>query len=202
MGVVYKILVFSKCGTKHLDCEQFQMAKKAPEVNRSSAVRDYLAKHPEATGPEVAAALKREGVNISLSLVAKVRARDAKGGGRSKRSVARTSTNGSAANTSKADSIRQVAQGMPKPIRPRDVVAALNEQGISVSPAQVSQVLKSMGLKRRRRGRKPSAMAGRATTTTSESLSLESLLAAKKLVNQLGSIETAKAAVDALVKLS
>lgn len=178
------------------------MAKKAPKVNRSSAVRDYLAKNPGATGSEVVAALKRDGIKISSSLVAKVKARGARGGRRSKKAVGHSSSNGSAAGTSKADSIRQVAQGLPKPVRPRDIVAALNEQGIAVSPAQVSQVLKSMGMKRRRRGRRPSAMAGRSATSMPEMLTLDNLLAAKKLVTQLGSIEAAKQAVDALAKLS
>lgn len=91
---------------------------------------------------------------------------------------------------------------MPKPVRPRDVVAALNEQGISVSPAQVSQVLKAMGLKRRRRGRRPAATVGRAAAPMTEMLTLENLLAAKKLVTQLGSVTAAKQAVDALAKLS
>lgn len=165
---------------------------KITEVNRSDAVRDYLAQHPSATGTEVAAALKRNGIKISASLVSKVKARNAKVGDRS-----RPSSNGSAAGTSKADLIRQVAGAMPKPVRPRDVVAALADQGTSVSSAQVSQVLKSMGLKRRRRGRKPMA-----TNSMSESLSLENLLAAKKLVTQLGSVAAAKQAVDALAKLS
>lgn len=178
------------------------MARATPEVNRSDAVRGYLAKHPGAAGTEVVAALKRDGIRISASLVAKVKARDAKNAGRSKKVVRHESSNGSAAAGSKADSIRQIAQGMPKPVRPRDVVAALKEQGVSVSPAQVSQVLKSMGLKRRRRGRRPAAMAGRPAALTPESLSLENLLAAKKLVNQLGSVEAAKQAVDALAKLS
>jgi arginine repressor len=109
--------------------------------------------------------------------------------------------NGSA-DTSKADSIRQVAQGMSRPVRPRDVVAALKEQGITVSPAQVGQILKSMGLKRCRHGRKAAAMAGRSAASMGEMLTLDNLLAAKKLVNQLGSIDAAKQAVDALVKLS
>jgi hypothetical protein len=61
-----------------------------------------------------------------------------------------------------------------------------------------------MGMRRRGRGRRP-ATAGspRATTrSTSEKLSLDNLLAAKRLVNQLGGIEAAKQAVDALARLS
>lgn len=88
---------------------------------------------------------------------------------------------------------------MPKPVRPRDVIAVLKEQGITASSAQVSTVLRNMGMKRRRRGRRA---VNHVTVAASPSLSLDSLLAAKKLVNQLGSVEAAKTAVDALVKLS
>lgn len=178
------------------------MARTALEVNKSDAVRQYVAKHPNATGKEVAAALKREGIKISESLVAKVKAREGKEPGRSKTSRTHASSNGSA-GTTKAERIRQVAQSMDQPVRPRDVIAALAEEGIAASSAQVSAVLRRMGMKRRRRGRKP-ARAGstRTVASTTTTLSLENLLAAKKLVNQLGSVEAAKQAVDALVKLS
>jgi hypothetical protein len=96
----------------------------------------------------------------------------------------------------KADAIRQTAQGLPKPIRPRDVIAKLSEQGIAVSNAQVGQVLKGMGM-RRRRGRRAMKVEVVASTLT-----LDSLLAAKKLVNQLGSVEVAKQVVDALARIS
>jgi hypothetical protein len=43
--------------------------------------------------------------------------------------------------------------------------------------------------------------AGRPAVLASDLLSLESLLAAKKLVNALGSVEAAKTAVNALAKL-
>jgi hypothetical protein len=39
------------------------------------------------------------------------------------------------------------------------------------------------------------------TEMAASTLTLESLLAAKKLVNQLGSVEAAKTAVDALVRI-
>jgi hypothetical protein len=83
-------------------------------------------------------------------------------------------------------------------VRPRDVIAQLAQQGVTVSSAQVSTVLASMGMKRRRRGRRPAAAVVESVTST---LTLDSLLAAKRLVNQLGSVEAAKTAVDALAKL-
>jgi arginine repressor len=180
----------------------------ASSASKSDAVREYVAHHPDATAKEVATSLKQAGINISDSLVSKVKARDSGRSGRTKARRAASSTNGAArttaTGTSKAERIRQAAQGMDQPVRPRDVIATLASEGVSVSPAQVSGVLRSMGMRRRGRGRRP-AMAGspRATTrSTSEKLSLENLLAAKRLVNQLGSVEAAKQAVDALARLS
>jgi hypothetical protein len=52
-------------------------------------------------------------------------------------------------------------------------------------------------MKRHRRGRRPAKV-----EVLQSTLTLDSLLAAKKLVNQLGSVEAAKTAVDALAKIS
>jgi arginine repressor len=179
------------------------MAKKAAaEVNKSDAVRQYMATNPNATAKEVVANLKRTGIKVSLSLVAKLKSKGAKKSVSPKASAARPSSNG-AAGATKAERIRQVATSMEKPLRPRDVIATLAAEGVSVSSAQVSTTLRAMGMRRRGRGRKPATSApGRPATSTSELLSLDSLLAAKKLVTQLGSVEAAKSAVDALAKLS
>ena len=180
----------------------------ASSASKSDAVRHYMASHPGATAKEIAASLKRDGITISESLVAKVKARDSRKTGRVKSPRTRASTNSAAgttaSETSKAERIRDVARNMDKPVRPRDVVAALASEGVSVSSAQVSGVLRSMGMRRRGRGRRPAAAgSSRATTrSTSEKLSLDNLLAAKRLVNQLGGIEAAKQAVDALARLS
>jgi hypothetical protein len=109
-------------------------------------------------------------------------------------SMARHSSNG----VSKSEQIRQVAREMGSIVRPRDVIQTLEQRGVTVTSGQVSTVLASMGKKRRgRRGRRPAAV-----VTVASTLSLDSLLAAKRLVNQLGSVEAAKTAVDALAKLS
>jgi hypothetical protein len=91
---------------------------------------------------------------------------------------------------------------MKKPLRPRDVIATLAAEDISVSSAQVSTTLRAMGMRRRGRGPKAAgATRGRPAMSASGTLSLDSLLAAKKLVVALGSVEAAKTAVDALAKL-
>ncbi|HVA46701.1 MAG TPA: hypothetical protein VNH11_10090 [Pirellulales bacterium] len=66
-------------------------------------------------------------------------------------------------------------------MRPRDVMAKLSEQGVEASSAKVGQVLKSMGMKRRKRRGSRAVV----NTTVPSTLALDSLLAAKKLVNQL-----------------
>jgi hypothetical protein len=79
----------------------------------------------------------------------------------------------------------------------------LKDQGIEVSLAQVSTTLKAMGMRRTRRGRGVgvSAAAPRAIGRP-ESISIDDLIAAKKLVEQLGGIDHAKTAISALAKLS
>jgi hypothetical protein len=84
---------------------------------------------------------------------------------------------------------------------PKQIVADLRKQGTKVSLALASAVkYKSPNKKPGKRGRKP----GAATTAHNGNghLALEHLLAAKKLVEQLGSVSAAKQAVDALAKLS
>jgi hypothetical protein len=76
--------------------------------------------------------------------------------------------------------------------RPVEIVKALKAH--KVSPALVGNVLhRAKGGKKTKRGRKA---AGK-----SEGLTLDSLLAAKKLVERLGSVETVKAALNALERL-
>jgi len=164
------------------------MPRTAADQNKSDAVREYVRRRPNATALEVVRGVKREmGLEISVGHAARVKREAA---------LASSSSNGA----SKADQIRRVAKNMGGKVRPRDVIAELRSQGVEVSSAQVSTVLRSMGMKRRRRGgRRP---AKHVTVAVSPSLSLESLLAAKRLADQLGGVEVAKSAVDALAKLS
>jgi arginine repressor len=83
------------------------------------------------------------------------------------------------------------------------VIAMLKEQGLAVSSAQVSTTLKAMGMRRTRRGRKARVSAvARKTTASSTQVLIEDLIAAKKLVEQLGGIEQTKTVVSALAKLT
>ncbi len=101
---------------------------------------------------------------------------------------------------SKAEMIRQTAKTLGKKVRPRDIIAKLKEQSIEVSHALVSSTLKAAGFRRKRRGRKSGRRAAVATVATN-GLNLDALIAAKSLIEKVGGIENAEAALSALKKL-
>jgi len=114
-----------------------------------------------------------------------------------------------AKDVNKSEEIRKVAATMKnkgeKP-RPVTIIEVLRKQGVEVSSPQVSMVLKKMGFRprRRRKGReadattKTGAKAGRAGKSTT--VTLEDLVAAKKVVASLGGVEKALATIEALRK--
>lgn len=102
--------------------------------------------------------------------------------------------------TNKSEEIRKVARAMQakgeKP-RPITIIAALKKHGVEVSSPQVSMVLKRMGFRPRRRrgaaGARPAAKASKPVR-----VSVEDLVAAKKLVSHFGGATRAIAALEAL----
>lgn len=110
-----------------------------------------------------------------------------------------TKANGS---INKAEEIRKAAKELGgKKVRPKDVIALLATKGISVAPAQVSATLKAAGYRRIRRHKTTTSPKARHASHTPD-VSLDHLLAAKALVNKLGSLEAAKKALDVLAKLA
>ena len=63
------------------------MAKKrsARGVNKSQAIRDYLAANPQATPNEIVAALKQQGIKVSQGLVSNVKYSKPRAGGKKRR---------------------------------------------------------------------------------------------------------------------
>jgi hypothetical protein len=96
--------------------------------------------------------------------------------------------------------IRQTANALGKRFRPRDIIAALKEKGVTVSSTLVSKTLAAAGFRRRRRRGKSNASAG-ATNSTGQGLNLDALIAAKAMIEKVGGFENAKAALSALKKL-
>jgi len=171
----------------------------------STAIRAYFSKNPKATAQEVVDALKADGITVKIGLVYNVKAlgkkkksakKAAKKNAGPKAAKSAASTNGSAGAT-KADQIRDQAKSMPKPVRPKDVVAALKERGVDVLHTHVSQILASMGMKKKRKA----AVGGAAPAVASNGLNIDDLVAAKKLVAQVGSVEKVREALAALARL-
>ena len=187
------------------------MAKKAAKegVSKSDSTRKYVAAHPTANPKEIVEGLKAEGVEVSLALANKIKYDPSRKGsgkkGRRKKKVAAAKTvsrNGASKHGVKAEAIRAAAKSLGKKVRPRDVIALLKKQGITVTSAQVSTTLKRMGMRKVRRGRKPGRPAAAVHAARSTSISINDLIAAKKLVEQLGSVEAASQALSALARLT
>ena len=111
--------------------------------------------------------------------------------------------------TSKADLIRKVAgiiQAKGEQPRPADIVRILQEEGVTVAPAQVSMTLKAAGYrplrKRRKEGKAADGGARHASNAgATGSISLDDLLAAKSVSGAFGSTDKAIAALQALKQL-
>lgn len=127
--------------------------------------------------------------------------------------------------TSKSDMVRQYIARRPNATAGEVVTGLRREQGIDVSYALAAKIKSDVKRetppaskagtasqpdlgrgttkrRRRRRRRKAAANGAAATATASSALTVESLIAAKKLAEQLGGVTVAKQAVDALARLS
>jgi hypothetical protein len=104
--------------------------------------------------------------------------------------------------TTKADLIRRAAKTLPKPIRPRDIIAVLKAKGVEVSSAQVSTTLRASGFRRRRRHRPKNARAIAGRVSPGNGINLDALLAAKALIQKVGSVDAAEEALRALKRLA
>jgi hypothetical protein len=85
---------------------------------------------------------------------------------------------------------------------PKEVAEALTKTGLSVSAQFVSTVLsnaKKKGGKVGKRGRKPGLKTAAASGAPSSNI--EQLIKAKKLVDQLGGVDAARTAINALAQL-
>lgn len=93
--------------------------------------------------------------------------------------------------TNKSEKIRAAFESLGFDTRNRDLVAALKSQRVSVSPAQVANV----------RARMSAAPSVAKRGAGSDRLSLPALLSAKRLLDEAGSLEAARAALATLAKL-
>ena len=110
---------------------------------------------------------------------------------------------------SKSQAIRDYCDANPK-AKPKQIAEALAAQGIVVTPQFVSTIRSNAKRKKttRRPGRpaasdpapKVSRRAARSTAASGD-VSIDSLIRAKKIVEEMGSVDEAKKALDTLAKL-
>ena len=104
----------------------------------------------------------------------------------------------SKSGTNKSQTIREYNAANPNS-SPKEIVEALTKTGLVVTPQFVSTILsnaKKKGGKGGKRGRKPGRPAAAATSGD-----LQHLIQAKKFVDQLGGLDAARAAVNALAQI-
>ena len=87
-------------------------------------------------------------------------------------------------------------------VRPKDIVEILKKEGVDVAPAQVSMTLKAAGYrplrKRRKRPEARSVAQAPSRGKKAEAVTVDDLIAAKKVVQQLGGTDRAIKAIEAL----
>jgi arginine repressor len=174
-------------------------AAKSGQVNKAEMIRKTAKAMGKTVRPrDIIAALKEKGVVVTSPQVSKTL--KAAGFHRRTRGKKAAAATNNATETSKAQRIRDIAKTLGRKVRPRDVIAELAKEGITVSSAQVSMTLRSAGYRRKRRGRKVAATAA-AATSSSNGLNLDALIAAKALIAKVGSVEVAEEALRAMKKL-
>lgn len=108
-----------------------------------------------------------------------------------------------AKDLNKSAEIRKLAAGIKakgeKP-RPKTIIDMLKKRGITVSSPQVSMVLKKMGFRPRRRRKAVDRATNHAAPGTKKpsKVKIEDLVKAKKVAAQMGGVEKALAALQAL----
>ena len=105
--------------------------------------------------------------------------------------MARRSSNGA----SKSEAIRTYKSSHHN-AGPTEIAAALGKEGTKVTPAFVSTVL-SNDKRRKRKGRRRGMARGGRTSSDP----LNTLVQAKKMADQLGGLDKARSALDALAKI-
>jgi hypothetical protein len=161
------------------------LAKKKPaSSSKSDSVRELLAAKPNAKVKEIKAELDARGISVSIALINKLKY-DHKRGAKGKKPPRNRG------GVSKADAIRAKFEELGLDSRPRDVIAALKADGLTVTSAQVSMLRAQLST-----NGKPAKQ-----VISASSVPFEHLVAAKRLADQLGGVHKARAALEGFAKL-
>ena len=179
------------------------MAQAKPEISKSDIIRDFVIKNPTLTISEVAAALAKQGTEVSKNLVyvvkGKMKAKKHKEQREKAEAKAATAAS-SDAPTSKSAAIHAILKGN-RQMKTKDVLSALAEKGISVSEKMVYYVKGKMKGQRGRKKQMVAQVAAIAVATAPTSANVDAvktILTVKGWANEVGGLKKLKALVDAL----
>ncbi len=110
-----------------------------PQVGRTQAVRDYLKDHPDAMTGEIAAALNKQGIVITSSHVAAIRAKISKTGTARKESKNGGMVTLDTPQVSKTQAVRDYLK-THRGATPLEIVAAMAKQGIKMSRSHAANI--------------------------------------------------------------
>lgn len=183
----------------------------ASKLNRSQAIRDYLAESPKSTPKEIQEALRKRGIEVSLGLANLIRYTKPKKGrpmakkgkpGRPPAAAGKATRGGRSMN--KSDAVREYLAQNPS-ASPVAVQQALKARGIVISASLASAIKYSKRGPGRPRGRRPGRPPGRpramGTAGSNGQIRADDLIAAKRFAEQVGGIATARKALDLLERL-
>lgn len=177
------------------------MAKKTKRGLKSAAVREYQSKNPDASAPEVVAALKEQGITISQAMVYNIRSTAKKSPAKPGRKPASavTSSNGAADFGGKSKAVRTAVRELGRKTPTKEIIDHLAGKGIEVSVALVAKVKSRM--RPGRKGRRDKATAAVPVARANGQITYDHLLAVKKMADELGGTESLRRTLDVLDKL-
>ena len=176
------------------------MARGKSTGTKSQAVSEYLSANKDASPNQIVEALKAKGVEVSLGLAKVVKyGKPARKASR-KKSVRVAAGNGKPMTGS--ESIRQFIAKHPD-AGPKAIELGLKQKGVKVSLALISAVKYAKGSKagkKKRRSKTPVVHAAARKTATA-SVTVEQLLAVKRLADSLGGSDQVRMLLETLEQL-
>ena len=161
---------------------------KQGKLNRSAAIRAFLATKPKSTPKEIVAAMKGKGIEVTMGLANMIRySKRRRSLKPTRRKQARLAQAAKTAGMNKSQAVRDYLAKHPT-ANAKAIQEALKAKGIKISVGLASAVKyakkKGPGRPRRRRAGRPFA------STRNGSLRMEDLLQAKKFANRVGGVAT------------
>jgi arginine repressor len=169
---------------------------------RSNAIREFLKTNPTAGTQEIISALHNQGVEVTQSLVHKIKYRK---GARKKRGKTRGRTaaaSAAGASISRSDAIRDYLRQNPDAAQ-KEIKAALRKQGLKVSSGLIGSVKFHLKKDRARPPVRAAArkMRSRQRSRAGTSVTVDQLLEVKRVADSLGGAQQLRHALERLEQL-